>query len=76
MMRTGENSYVYYAVMVRLWREEVDSPCRASAQLSSGGEVQPFADLDALFAYLTALAGETAPISTDDDMPGSSTFRE
>ena len=42
----------YSACLVRMWRDGVNSPWRASAQLVQSGDVLRFADLEALFAFL------------------------
>lgn len=42
----------YRAVLVRLWRDDVASPWRASAQAAGSEEVLRFACLEHLFVHL------------------------
>lgn len=42
----------YHAVLVRMWRDDVASPWRASAQRAEGEDVLRFASLEHLFVFL------------------------
>jgi hypothetical protein len=42
----------YHAVLVRMWRDDVASPWRASAQRVGSDDVLRFASLEHLFVFL------------------------
>lgn len=53
MMAIGHESLAnYQAVLVRMWRADVASPWRASAQRVGSEDVLRFASLEHLFVYL------------------------
>ncbi len=55
-------TYSYRAFLVRLWRDTLQGPWRASAQSVQSGEVVYFAHLQALFVFL-----EASTLSPEDD---------
>ena len=48
----------YQSYLLRLWRENPDSPWRASLESVTTGERQVFARLDALLAFLESGSGQ------------------
>ena len=44
----------YHSYLVRLWQQTPDAPWRASAQSVQSGMVVHFADLSALFQFLSS----------------------
>ena len=51
---TFSRSEGYAAFLVRLWQDSPQAAWRASAQPTLDGEIIRFADLDGLFAFLSA----------------------
>jgi hypothetical protein len=65
MSRPPSQSY-----LLRLWRENQRAPLRATLVLVARPEVvQHFADLEAMYAFLRAQAGEEPDISEQWDRP-------
>lgn len=58
-----ESSYLSY--MLRLWREEPQAPWRASLHSTATGREHLFADVERMWAYLSAQMG-----GENDDPPG------
>lgn len=48
----------YHSYLLRIWRDGVDHPWRASLQSVASGQKVPFADLHTLFAFLVEQLAE------------------
>lgn len=49
-----KQSWLYHSYLVRLWQADQETTWRALVQCVQSGETLHFADLDLLFAFLTA----------------------
>ncbi|HEY85454.1 MAG TPA: hypothetical protein G4N96_10130 [Chloroflexi bacterium] len=61
-----ETTSNYLACLLRLWRENGNSPWRVTVEDASTGERRGFADLKTLFAFLEKQTGGILLPSEDD----------